>query len=209
VAANVAWGAVLLLLILVAGTFGWLPALALSPLLGLPLVGVYRIAGHVTRGEEVVLSDALRGMRERVFPALVLADVIAWGAMLLVINVRFGLDSTSVLGWAFATLAGWGLLALLGFALAAWPIAGDPARRALPTREVFRLAAYVVLARSRRMLGLLVVYAILAGISTIAFAAILTISVAYLALVSCRVVLPEADRLAERLAARQGLRREG
>ncbi|HSK53296.1 MAG TPA: hypothetical protein VLA44_11105, partial [Clostridia bacterium] len=179
-----------------------LPALLLSPLLGIPLVGVYRIAGHIVRGEDTVLSDAFRAMRERIVPALLLADVIAWGSVLLAINVRLGLEAGTVVGWGFATFAGWGLVALVCISVVAWPITGDPDRRDLSFVTILRLAGYVVLARPVVMMVLTLVVVVLGIVSTIAFAAIVSISIAYLALVSSRIVLPEADWITERLAAR-------
>ena len=202
VPANLIWGGGLLLLAWVAMVFGLLPALLLSPLLGIPLVGVYRIAGHVVRGEDAVLSDAFRAMRERILPALLLADVVAWGGVLLAINVRLGLEAGTVVGWGFATFAGWGLVALVCISVVAWPITGDPDRRDLSFVTILRLAGYVVLARPVVMMVLTLVVVVLGIVSTIAFAAIVSISIAYLALVSSRIVLPEADWITERLAAR-------
>jgi hypothetical protein len=43
---------------------------------------------------------------------------------------------------------------------------------------------------------------LIVAISTVGFAALLTISVSYVALVAARYVLPAADRLAARLGAR-------
>jgi hypothetical protein len=202
VPANLIWGGGVLVLAWVAMVLGLLPALALSPLLGIPLVGVYRIAGHIVRGEDAVLSDAFRAMRERTLAALLLAGVFAWAGVLLAINVRLGLGAGTVVGWGFATFAGWALLALVCIAIVVWPIVADPDRRDLSVVTILKLAGYVVLARPVVMMVLALVVVVLGIVSTIAFAAIVTISVAYLALVSSRVVLPEADWIAERLAAR-------
>ena len=203
VPANVLWGLVLLglgWLSVVAGL--WLAVLGL-PLLGLPLVGIYRLAGHIARGEEVVLSDAIGAAREQFLPALVAAGAIAWSLGLLAFNVVGGLNSASPLGWVFATVAGWGFVALTIYAVVLWPVLGDPERAAEPARERARLAGYVVLAAPFRMAGLTVVAVALWVVSTIAFAAIVTITVAYVACLSSRVVLPDADRLAARLAQRR------
>lgn len=202
VPANLIWGAVLLLLAWVAMVLGLLAALALSPLLGIPLVGVYRIVGHIVRGDDAVLSDGFRAMRERTLPSLLLAGAVAWGGVLLAINVRLGLGAGGIVGWGFATFAGWALVALVCIGVVAWPIAGDPDRRDLSLVAILRLAGYVVLARPVVMMVLTLVVVVLGIISTIAFAAIVSISVAYLALVSSHVVLPEADWITERLAAR-------
>ena len=61
-----------------------------------------------------------------------------------------------------------------------------------------------MLAAPFRMFALAVVVMVLTVVSTIAFAALVTISVAFIALVSCHMVLPDADGLVERLAERDG-----
>jgi hypothetical protein len=203
VPANVLWGVVLIGLGWMAILVGvWLAILGL-PLLGLPLVGIYRLAGHITRGEEVVLSDVVTAARQQFLPALGFAAGVAWGLGLLAYNLIAGLGSASPLGWLIATLAGWGLVALAIFTVVAWPVLADPARTTEPARERLRLAGYLVLAAPFRMAGLTVIAVALWAVSTIAFAALVTISVSFVACLSCRVVLPDADRLAERLEERR------
>ena len=102
----------------------------------------------------------------------------------------------------FATLAGWGAVALLIYAAVVWPLLADPARATEPARERARLAGYVVLAAPFRMFALTVVVVLVTVVSTIAFAALVTISVAFVALVGCHMVLPDADRLVAHLAER-------
>jgi hypothetical protein len=202
VPANVVWGIVLLALGWAAISLGVWVAIVGAPLLGPPLAGIYRLAGLVIRGQHVVLSDAFAAARELFVPALVAAAAVGWGLGLLALNVAIGTNTSSPLGWAFATLAGWGAVALLIYAVAVWPLLADPARAAEPARERARLAGYVVLAAPFRMFGLTVVIAVIAVVSTIAFAALVTISVAFIALVACHMVLPDADRLVEHLAKR-------
>ena len=103
----------------------------------------------------------------------------------------------------FATLAGWGAVALLIYAAVVWPLLADPARATAPVRERAQLAGYVVLAAPFRMFALTVVVMVVTVVSTIAFAALVTISVAFVALVACHMVLPDTDRLVERLAERE------
>jgi len=203
VPANVLWGLVLIGLgwgALVAGL--WIPILGL-PLLGLPLIGIYRLAGHITRGEEVVLSDAIAAARQQFLPALVAAAAIGWSLLLLAFNVVGGLNSGSTLGWILATLAGWGFVALAIYAVVLWPVLGDPERASESAGARARLAGYLVIAAPFRAAGLTVVAVALWVVSTIAFAAIVTITVAYVACLSSRLVLPDADRLAARLAERR------
>jgi hypothetical protein len=202
VPANVLWGVVLIGLGWLAILVGvWLAILGL-PLLGLPLVGIYRLAGHITRGEEVVLSDVVTAARQQFLPALGFAAVIAWGLGLFAFNATAGLASGSPLGWLIATLAGWGFVALAIFTVVAWPVLADPARTAEPARQRLRLAGYLVLAAPFRMAALTVIAIALWVVSTIAFAALVTITVSFVACLSCRVVLPDADRLAEQLEER-------
>ena len=204
VPANVVWGIVLVVLGLAAIRLGPWVAIVGAPLLGPPLAGIYRLAGLVTRGRHVVLSDAFAAARELFVPALLLAAVVGWGLGLLALNVAVGINASNPLGWGFATLAGWGAVALLIYAVVVWPLLADPARATEPARERVRLAGYVVLAAPFRMFGLTVVVAVLTVVSTIAFAALVTISVAFIALVACHMVLPDADRLVEHLAERDG-----
>ncbi len=202
VPANVVWGVILVALGWAAIGFGIWVAILGAPLLGPPLAGIYRLAGLVTRGRHVVLTDAFGAARELFVPSLLLAAAVGWGLGLLALNVAVGINASSPLGWAFATVAGWGAVALLMYAVVAWPLLADPARAEEPALERARLAGYVVLAAPFRIFGLAVIVVVLVLVSTIVFAALVTISVAYVALVSCRVILPDADRLVERLAER-------
>ena len=119
------------------------------------------------------------------------------------LNVAVGINSSTPVGWVFATLAGWGAVALLIYTVVAWPLLADPARATEPSRERARLAGYVVLAAPFRMFALAVMVVVLILISTILVAALVTISVAFIALASSHIVLPDADRLVERLAERE------
>jgi hypothetical protein len=202
VPANVVWGVVLVALGWAAIGFGTWAAILGAPLLGPPLAGVYRLAGLVTRRRHVVLSDAFTAARELFVPSVLVAAGVGWGLGLLAANVAIGLNSSSVIGWGFATLAGWAAVALVIYAVVAWPLLADPGRAAEPARDRLRLAGYVVLAAPFRIFGLAIIAVVLGVVSTIAFAALVTISVAYIALLSCRIVLPDADRVVERLAER-------
>ncbi len=70
VPANLAWGAAIVLILVLASQGAWSLALLATPLLTLALVGVARLAGLIVRGEEVVLSDAWAAARERAQPAI-------------------------------------------------------------------------------------------------------------------------------------------
>jgi hypothetical protein len=107
--------------------------------------------------------------------------------------------SSDPMAWTLATMAGWGLLALVAYALIAWPILTDPRRDAQPLRDRLRLAGLLLAAHPVRMAGLALLIGLILVLSTVAFAALLTISLSYVALVSARYVLPASDRLEARL----------
>jgi hypothetical protein len=119
----------------------------------------------------------------------------------LVLDLVWGLTSATPLGWAFATVAGWGLLALwlVGWTLA--PLLVDPMRADRPVRDRLTLAALVVLAHPFRSLAMGVLLAAFLAISTVAILPLLTVSMALAALTATRLVLPLADRLERRRAA--------
>src|SRR6266542_209552 len=79
--------------------------------------------------------------------------------------------------------------------VAFWPILVDPLREELPVRRRLWLALLVNLARPVRMFFLTALLTALLVASTVLFAAVVTVSVAYVSLVAARYVLPAADRL--------------
>jgi len=198
VIANLAWGGAFIALYIVG--LGALPlALLCAPLLGLPTISIYRLAALIARGVPVSLSDAFGTWRSLFRPAVVLAGGLSFTWLVLIANVVLGIANASLLGWAMATVAVWALVMTALVALAAWPLLADPWRDDLDLRARVRLATLLVLAHPVRLCLLgLVLGAILVG-STIVFAALLIISVAFVALVSSGYVLPAADRLEARL----------
>src|SRR4051794_39001984 len=60
---NLLWG-LLAGVVYLAGITYWPVAVVLAAALALPIVGLHRLAGFVTRGEDVNLSDGLGAMRE-------------------------------------------------------------------------------------------------------------------------------------------------
>jgi hypothetical protein len=123
------------------------------------------------------------------------------------VNAWTGLLAGTALGWAFATLALWGLVAAWLFAWTAWPLLTDPARARWPARERVHLAGLLVLAHPVRLGGLGIGLLLFLVASLIATVALVTVSVAVAAVVAARFVLPAADRLDARLgfAATRGL----
>ena len=199
VPANVAWGAAFLAVTAIGFWLSPVLALVAAPSLCLPLVGVARLAAQIVRGEDVVLSDAPTAIREFARPALAAGVVVVLATVVLTANVVVGISGGGPIGWAFATLAAWGLAALWIAGLAFWPILTDPARHATPLAARARLAVFVVLAYPVRFASLAAGLALVTIVSAIAFAALLSVSVAFMALVASRVTLPAADQLEARL----------
>lgn len=192
---NLAWGIGLLVVLSLAALVAPIVAVAVLPLLGLPLVGLARIAGHVARGEDAVLSDAADAMRGRGLAAVGAATALTLGAVVLGMNAWLGLTSGTPGGWAVATLAGWGLLAgaLAGFPF--WALLGDPARADLPFAEIVRTTAALVVARPRRLAGLALILSVVLAAATVLVAAILVVGIAFALVLTAVVALPAADRL--------------
>jgi hypothetical protein len=195
VPANIAWGAALIVLIAVAIGAGPVATLFVAPFLAVPFIGVVRLAALVARGEDVVLADVWGAYRRFGPAALVLGFPAVIGTALLASNVVVGASAGGIGGWAFATLAGAGLVALWVVAFPVAVLLVDPARAQRPVRARFRLAILLVLAAPGRTGLLTLLLAVVLAISTVAFAALLTISVAYTSLVAARYLLPLADRL--------------
>jgi len=180
-----------------------LAASLLTPLLGLaawfllalPTAGIFRLAALIARGQPVALSDAIRAWRTFFAPALATGAVVGGAAVVLVFNIVAGFLSAELIGWAFATLALWGFAALIAVALAFWPLLVDPVRQSEPIRARIQLASAVALSSPARFAGLILVVSIITVISAILFAALLSVTVAYVAVVMSRYVLPAADRL--------------
>ena len=200
VPANLLWGVGLGLAYLVSLVF-WPAALVLAPLLALPTVGIFRIASLAVRGDSVSFWDGMRAWRQYLVPGLLVGAVTEICGLVLLINLAGGLQSGDLIGWVFATLAGWGIVTGWLWLLCFWPLLTDPRREDWGVRRVARASAYLVIAHPLRLGGLGLVVAVLLAASTVAFAALISISVAFTGLLACRYVLPAADRLEARLAA--------
>jgi hypothetical protein len=203
VPANLAWGLSLLALAVLWAQAGFLAALAVAPLLAVPYIGVIRLAALTARGRDVVLSDAFGAYRAYVVPAVIAGAGFVAAAALFGTNILVGASTGGVVGWGFATLAAWGLLATWVVALVYWVLLVDPVREGVPVARTARLAALLVLAAPGRLGALGLVVGVVMAVSTVALAALLTISVAYAGLVTARYVLPLADRFEAFLVARE------
>jgi uncharacterized membrane protein YesL len=203
VLANAVWGVAFFVVLGIWATAGPV-ALVLAPLLAIPWVGVVRLAALIARGDDVVLSDAFGAYRRWLVPALVGGVGFVVAAFVLLTNLALGLQFGGVAGWSFATLSAWGLVVAWLTALCFWPLLVDPRRDDMRAFAKLRLAGILVVAYPLRLAALGLVAGIVAVVSTVAIAAIVTISVAYVALVSCRYVLPAGDRLERRLVPAPG-----
>jgi hypothetical protein len=201
VPANLLWSVVVLV---VAGlAIAVPPLLLLAPVAAVPVAGLFRMTTRIARGESVSFSDAIDAWRHEVPATLGLGAALLVATIVLASNAYTGLLAGTLFGWAFATLALWGVVATWLFAWVAWPILVDPARAGRPVRERLRLAGLVVLASPGRIGALGLILAVFLVASTVAIVALVTISVAVAALVAARSVLPVADRLEARLAIRR------
>ncbi len=196
VPANVVWGVGLIGIVLV-GIVWPLGGLLLLPLLALPTAGTFRLAAAIVR------VAPHPGWHDVVWPYRhAAASTIAIGAGLVAATVILATNLlTGIVGgggppsWVIATLAGWGLIAIWSAALVGWPLVMDPARDRQPLPDKLRLAVAILLIHPVRVGGLAVTIGITTAISTVLTAALLTISIAFIALVACRVVFPVADRI--------------
>jgi hypothetical protein len=194
VPANLIWAAVGLgvLAAFVVWPIGGLLALAL---LALPTAGVFRLAALIVRDRPVSFSDGLSAWRAYFGPAVVGGVALTLLSSLLLFNVSLGFDARDPLGWAFGTAAVWGLLVIWTLAIVFWPLLVDPQREREPVRSRLRLAGLLVLVFPFRFGLLLLLMVVLFVASSIFLAALVTISIAFMALVLARYVLPAADRL--------------
>ena len=195
VAANLVWG-LALALILMIGLASPLLSLALLPLLAFPTAGVFRLAARIVRVESGAgLRDIAWPYRHAPGRWLVIGIAVVGAGLMLATNVVVGLTGGEPARWAVATLAGWGLVILWFGALVGWPILVDPERSEMSLAEGLRLVGGLLLAHPLRFAGLGLAMAVVTAVSFVLTAAILTISVSFVALVACRSVYPAADRL--------------
>lgn len=194
VPANVIWGLGLILVVLLL--YAWpLGALIALILLALPAAGIYRLAALIVRDQPVAFSDALSAWRQFLRPTLVIGAALVGITTVLTVNLVVGLTSTDPIAWAVGTLAAWGLLATWTVALLVWPLIVDPLRDGQPLVQRLQLASTLLLLAPLRVASLLLVMSAVFVVSAILFAALLTVSIAFIALVTTRYVLPAADRI--------------
>jgi len=202
VPANAAWGLAFVGIVFVAVS-GLLPfGLILLPLLAVPLVGIARLAAQIVRGHEVVLSDAWWAWRRFGPLAVAVGAVITLVVLALVSNVVVGFQLGGVAGGALVSLAGWGLIVVWLTALPFWLLLVDSARDSWSVRQHLTLVGLLLLADPIRLIVLGLMLALILGLSLLLVAALLTIGLAYAALVTAYAILPAADRLTIALESR-------
>jgi uncharacterized membrane protein YesL len=197
VPANGLWGLGLLAVVGIGLVVPIVALLLIIPL-AVPAAGVYRLAALIARERSVAFSDALHAWRRFLRPALITGTVLTVITFVLGFNVLLALTTVEPLFWVIGTLAGWGLLATWAVALPFWALLTDPLREEEPLTARLRLAAVLVLISPLRFGMLLLSMTVVLIASTILFAALLTISIAFIALVTTRYTLPAADRLEQR-----------
>jgi uncharacterized membrane protein YesL len=190
---NALWGAGLLATI-IAGGISPAAYLAGAVLLAFPTVALFRVAALIVRGGPVALSDGPAAWRLFPLETLGAGIVITGLGLVFGANLLLGLVSVTLFGYVLATVAFWSLVVLASAVLVYWPLLVDPARGGRPLRYRLRLTALLVLASPLRFAVLALVLGVLVAISTVLFAALLTITIAYTALVATRYTLPVADR---------------
>jgi hypothetical protein len=194
VAANLAWGVVFS--VVLYGTIFVTPLmLVLSPLLALPTAGVFRVAALIARGEAVELSDAFGAWRRFAVPSLLTALGLQSAVLILGGNLVLGLASGTLPGLALATMSAWGLIASGAFAVVVWPLLMDPWRDGESLRARARVAALMIVAFPVRLIALAAFCLLILLLSTVAYMMVFSVSVAYVALVTSRYLLPAADKL--------------
>jgi hypothetical protein len=195
--ANLVWGAGFILVIL-AGPPSVVGMIMLV-LLTIPLAGLHRMAALIARGEAAAFGDFVGGMRRYAGPALVVGAGAAILATVFTTNMVLGLQAAGPAGWFLSAMALWGNVGLAMLLVVFWPVLVDPRREGLGLRRRLALAGLVVIGRPGRVAALTIVVAAILIVSTVLFVAILLVSVAYVALVSARYVLPMLDALEARL----------
>jgi hypothetical protein len=195
--ANLVWG-IGFVAALLAGPVSLLSVVILV-LLAVPLAGLYRMAALIARDEPASFADFLGGMRAYASAAIATAAGAATLAVVFTTNVVVGFEVGGPVGWIVSALALWGDVALVMLLIVLWPILVDPRHAGLGLRGRLALAGLVVIGRPGRALALTLVVSIILVVSAVLFAAILLVSVAYVALVSARYVLPLLDALETRL----------
>jgi len=197
--ANLVWGLALLVVLFLA--VAWLPAVALAVLLAAPVAGMHRMAALLVRGEPASFSDFVEGTRRfGVHATGIAAAAVVLGAILAT-NVSIGFTSDGPLGWFLGASALYGLVALVMYLVALWPVLVDPSHDGVRLRRRLQIAGLVVIARPGRLFVVTALIVVILAVSTVLLAGIVLFGVAYSSLFASRWVLPTADAIEARYEA--------
>jgi hypothetical protein len=170
-------------------------ALLLVPLAGPPAAALMHCAIRLARTEELVLADALEGLRLHWRRGLGLMAVLAAGVGLGVLAIRF-YAAAGRSAWPVAALCAYLLALFLVYQLALWPLALFEPRAAI--RAVLRKAALTLLRRPLAALGLGLALLVVNALGAVAILPLLTLTVGYSFLAAVHFTLPrppEEERL--------------
>lgn len=190
--ANLLLGIVLLIVAFLAiGT----PLALVGLIVAVPFAaGLMAMATQLVRNEHCDFSDFTAELG-RPWRSLLIGAVQLLIGFVLVFDIVLGGGLSGALGAFLSVSALYGLLVWWLYAVALWPLLLDPLRAGEPTRRLLRLALVIVVARPIRLLLLGLLLGALLGVSTVAVAPLVTVSVALAWLVAARWVLPFADAL--------------
>ncbi len=197
IAANVVWGALLLLIAALVFSVLSVALLVFVLILPIPTAVIFRMAALIQRGQPISLSDAL-AWRTVARRGIGVGLIVGSGSLVLIYNVIVGFSSYSTFGWAFGTSAAWGLIVVWFLAGALWPLLFDPLRQEESVTALLKLAATVILVKPGRFLLLMLLVGGILFVSAVLAVALVTISMAFAALVLAAYVIPAADRIEQR-----------
>ena len=173
--------------------------MALLLVLAIPSAGLYRMGALIARDEPADFSDFVAGMRTYGPPGLLVAVGAALLAFVFTTNVAVGLQAGNPLGWLISAFALWGDVGLVMFLTVFWPVLVDPRREGLGLRRRLALSGLAVIGRPGRVAAVMAAVVVILAISTVLFAALVLVTVAYVALFSSRLMLPLVDEVEARL----------
>lgn len=164
-------------------------ALLLVPLAGPPAAALMHCAIRLARTEELVLADALEGLRLHWRRGLALAAALAAGLALAAVAVRFYAGAGRS-AWPVAALCAYLLALFLVYQLALWPLALAEPR--VDLRSAARAAGATLLRRPLAALGLGLALLVVNALGAVAILPLLTLTVAYSFLAAAHFALPRA-----------------
>lgn len=193
VTANVVW-ALTLLAVLFAITR--LPLLAPLVLVMIPVtMGLMGMATTLVRLRRVFWSDFTDPLRRRFLPLFGVGVAQLVVVFVAAADALIGLQVPGILGPILVIASIYTLVGLWVVSVATWPLLLDPLRAEDGIRATLRLGLLLAVAHPVRMTVLALLLGVLLVASTVAAAALVTVSGALAMLIAAHYVLPAADRL--------------